>query len=56
MLRERGVARLFGDEGTLNTALDRLAGAGATDYAAQVVSVEPGATTRTLEFLANRAR
>jgi F420-dependent oxidoreductase-like protein len=47
---------LFGDEAAVDAALDRLAGAGATDYAAQVVSVEPGATARTLEYLASRAK
>jgi F420-dependent oxidoreductase-like protein len=47
---------LFGDEATLGKALDQLADAGATDFQGQVVSSEPGSATRTLEFLASRAR
>jgi F420-dependent oxidoreductase-like protein len=46
---------LFGDETALGKALDSIADAGATDFAAQVVAVEPGSATRTLEFLAGRA-
>jgi F420-dependent oxidoreductase-like protein len=42
---------LFGDEDVLGAELARLADAGATDFAAQVVSTEPGSATRTLEFL-----
>ena len=45
---------LLGDEAALDAALSRLEDAGATDFAAQVVSVEPGATSRTVEFLAAR--
>lgn len=47
---------LFGDETALDAALAALEDAGATEYAAQVVSTEPGSATRTLEFLADRAR
>ena len=46
---------IFGDEAELGRALARLEGAGATDFAAQVVAVESGAATRTLEFLDARA-
>jgi hypothetical protein len=46
---------LFGDEGALESSLARLEDAGATDFAAQVVAVEPGAASRTLDFLAARA-
>lgn len=42
---------IFGDEDVLGAELSRLADAGATDFAAQVVSTEPGSATRTLEFL-----
>jgi F420-dependent oxidoreductase-like protein len=45
---------LFGDEPALDAALTSLRDAGATDFQAQVVSVEPGSATRTLEFLASR--
>ena len=45
---------LFGDEAALDKALDGLRDAGATDFQAQVVSVEPGSATRTLEYLADR--
>ena len=44
---------IFGDEDVLGAELARLADAGATDFAAQVVSTEPGSATRTLEFLAS---
>lgn len=47
---------LFGDEDVLGAELTRLADAGATDFAAQVVSTEPGSATRTLEFLTAWAR
>ena len=46
---------IFGDEAELERQLKRLEDAGATDFAAQVVSTEPGAASRTLEFLASRA-
>ena len=46
---------IFGDESELERQLKRLEDAGATDFAAQVVSTEPGAASRTLEFLASRA-
>jgi hypothetical protein len=46
---------MLGDEASLEASLRRLRDAGATDLAAQVVAVEPGAATRTLEFLASRA-
>jgi hypothetical protein len=42
---------IFGDEAALGAELSRLADAGATDFAAQVVSTEPGSATRTLDFL-----
>ncbi len=42
---------IFGHEDVLGAELARLADAGATDFAAQVVSTEPGSATRTLEFL-----
>ncbi len=45
---------MFGDESALDKALTDLESCGATDFAAQVVSVEPGSATRTLEFLAGR--
>jgi F420-dependent oxidoreductase-like protein len=44
---------LFGNEKALNGALRSLADAGATDFGAQVVAAEPGAASRTLDFLAN---
>jgi F420-dependent oxidoreductase-like protein len=43
---------IFGDEDVLGAELTRLSDAGATDFAAQVVSTEPGSATRTLEYLA----
>lgn len=43
---------LFGDEKALRAALGRLAEGGATDFGAQVVAVEPGGASRTLDFLA----
>jgi 5,10-methylenetetrahydromethanopterin reductase len=43
---------IFGDESALDAELGRLRDAGATDFAAQVVSTEPGSATRTLEYLA----
>jgi hypothetical protein len=46
---------IFGDEAELDKALTRLEEAGATDFGAQVVSTEPGAASRTLDFLARRA-
>jgi F420-dependent oxidoreductase-like protein len=46
---------LFGDESALDGALRSIAAAGATDFAAQVVAVEPGAASRTLDFLASYA-
>jgi F420-dependent oxidoreductase-like protein len=46
---------IFGDEAELERQLKRLEDAGATDFAAQVVSTEPGAASRTLDFLANRS-
>lgn len=54
-----GVARtsdvaLVGDEKELDAALARLESAGATDYAAQIVSVGPGSATRALDYLASR--
>ena len=45
---------MFGDEVALDKVLTELDSAGATDFAAQVVSTEPGSATRTLEFLASR--
>jgi F420-dependent oxidoreductase-like protein len=45
---------IFGDEKELEMQLKRIEDAGATDFAAQVVSTEPGAASRTLEFLASR--
>lgn len=44
---------IFGDEQTVRAALRRLADAGATDFAAQVVSVAPGSAARTLDLLAD---
>jgi 5,10-methylenetetrahydromethanopterin reductase len=46
---------LFGDESALDAALRELAAAGATEYAAQVVSTQPGSATRTVEFLSSWA-
>ncbi len=46
---------LFGDDTAIGKALDELAGAGATDFQAQIVAAEPGSATRTLEYLASRA-
>ncbi len=46
---------LFGNESELDKSLAQLADAGATDFAAQVVSVEPGSATRTLEYLVSRS-
>ena len=45
---------MFGDESALDKALSELESAGATDFAAQVVSTESGSATRTLEYLASR--
>ncbi len=42
---------IFGDDAALSAELTRLADAGASDFAAQVVSTDPGSATRTLEFL-----
>jgi 5,10-methylenetetrahydromethanopterin reductase len=47
---------IFGDESALDKALQKLEDAGATDFGAQVVSTEPGAASRTLDFLAERAK
>ncbi len=44
---------MFGDEKTLTACLARLTDGGATDFGAQVVAVEPGAASRTLDFLAS---
>ena len=44
---------LLGDEKSLTAALGRLAEGGATDFGAQVVAVEPGSASRTLDFLAS---
>jgi F420-dependent oxidoreductase-like protein len=45
---------ILGDEKTLDAELARLEDAGATEFAAQVVSVGPGSTARTITYLANR--
>lgn len=45
---------LFGNEAELDKVLTQLEDAGATDFAAQIVSTEPGSATRTMEFLAAR--
>lgn len=47
---------VFGDEAALDRALRQLEDAGATDFGAQVVSVEPGSATRTLDYLESRIR
>lgn len=45
---------LVGDEATLDAGLARLRDAGATDFVAQILGGEPGAATRTFDFLADR--
>jgi hypothetical protein len=60
MFDREGVANpadvaIFGDEDVVRAELGRLRDAGATDFAAQVVNTEPGASTRTLELLADVA-
>ncbi len=42
---------LIGDEQVLDTALARLKEAGATDFLAQLISVGPGSTQATMEYL-----
>lgn len=45
---------LIGDEQDLDTALGRLKEAGATDFLAQLISVGPGSTQATMEYLTAR--
>lgn len=45
---------LIGDELALDTALARLKEAGATDFLAQLISVGPGSTQATMEYLTAR--
>jgi F420-dependent oxidoreductase-like protein len=45
---------LVGDEAALDAGLRRLADAGATDFAAQVMAAGPGSAARTVDFLAAR--
>jgi F420-dependent oxidoreductase-like protein len=45
---------LFGDEAELDKALGRLRDGGATEFAAQIVNIESGAASRTLDYLASR--
>jgi F420-dependent oxidoreductase-like protein len=45
---------LVGDEATLSAGLQRLREIGVSDFDAAIVSVEPGCTGRTLEFLASQ--
>jgi 5,10-methylenetetrahydromethanopterin reductase len=59
MFDREGVARgadvaLIGDEAELDKELTRLQGTGATDFAAQVVRVESGSTSRTIDYLQSR--
>ncbi len=45
---------ILGDEQDLDDGLRRLAEAGASEFAAQLVAVEPGSPARTLDYLARR--
>jgi F420-dependent oxidoreductase-like protein len=61
MLDREGVAgpadvALVGNENELNAALARLEAAGASDFQAQLVTIGPGSTTRTFDYLAARVR
>jgi 5,10-methylenetetrahydromethanopterin reductase len=48
-----GDVALLGDEAALRVQIDRLRGAGVTDFDAAVTSVEEGSEARTIEFLAS---
>ena len=47
---------LLGDENALRGGIERYRSAGVTDFNAAIMSVEPGAYERTLEFLASLAK
>jgi F420-dependent oxidoreductase-like protein len=59
MLDREGVAgpadvALIGDAASLDAQLERLAEAGATEFAAQVIPMGPGTVSRTMEYLRER--